>query len=191
MEQATTTTLEAVAPTAEYTAMAQLAINIIKLMPIFDGNPGDLEERLTSAAQAGPYLEAINQSFPTAIRTSVYGILLRRFSPAVRAVCGIETTTDLACVTQKLKEKYGGFRCPAEWSAVKLLRMRWADGESPDDFAHRGRSPEPDRRNAERQVMAWLSDTLDDKAHQLVVRIVSGDSTLNLPEDRTESGLGA
>ncbi|KAL1117411.1 hypothetical protein AAG570_004737 [Ranatra chinensis] len=38
------------------------------------------------------------------------------------------------------------------------------------------RSPEPDRRNTERRVMTWLSDTLDDKARQLVVRIVSGDT---------------
>ncbi|KAL1138978.1 hypothetical protein AAG570_009039 [Ranatra chinensis] len=51
--------------------------------------------------------------------------------------------------------------------------------------------PEPDRRNVERWVMTWLSDTLDDKARQLVVRIVSGDSTLDFPEDRTKSGLGA
>ncbi|KAL1130383.1 hypothetical protein AAG570_013321 [Ranatra chinensis] len=38
------------------------------------------------------------------------------------------------------------------------------------------RRPEPDRRNVERRVMTWLSDTLDDKARQLVVRIVSGDT---------------
>ncbi|KAL1110146.1 hypothetical protein AAG570_008223 [Ranatra chinensis] len=38
------------------------------------------------------------------------------------------------------------------------------------------RSPEPDRRNVERRVMTWLSDTLDDKTRQLVVRIVSGDT---------------
>ncbi|KAL1131195.1 hypothetical protein AAG570_010813 [Ranatra chinensis] len=50
MEQATTT------------AMAQLAVNIIKLIPIFDSNPGDLEEWLTAAAQAGAHLEAIDQS---------------------------------------------------------------------------------------------------------------------------------
>ncbi|KAL1130023.1 hypothetical protein AAG570_012966 [Ranatra chinensis] len=58
-------------------------------------------------------------------------------SPTVRADCGIETTTDLACVTRKLKEKYGGFRHPAEWSVVKLLRMRRADGGSRSDFTHR------------------------------------------------------
>ncbi|KAL1122776.1 hypothetical protein AAG570_003103 [Ranatra chinensis] len=106
-------------------------------MPVFDGNPGDLEEWLTAAAQAGAHLEAIDQSLPNAIRTSIYGVLLRRLSPAVRADCGIEITTDLACVTRKLKEKYEGFRRPAERSAVKLLRMRRADGESPSDFAHR------------------------------------------------------
>ncbi|KAL1130445.1 hypothetical protein AAG570_011693 [Ranatra chinensis] len=137
MEQATTTTLEAVAPTPDYTTMAQLAVNIITLMPVFDGNPGDLEEWLTAAAQAGAHLEAIDQSLPNAIRTSIYGVLLRRMSPAVRADCGIEITTDLACVTRKLKEKYGGFRRPAERSVVKLLRMRRADGESPSDFAHK------------------------------------------------------
>ncbi|KAL1138309.1 hypothetical protein AAG570_009997 [Ranatra chinensis] len=38
------------------------------------------------------------------------------------------------------------------------------------------RSPEPDRRGVKRRVMTWLSDTLDDKARQLVVRIVSGDT---------------
>ncbi|KAL1109960.1 hypothetical protein AAG570_014117 [Ranatra chinensis] len=135
MEQATTTTLEAVAPTPDYTTMAQLAVNIITLMPV--GNPGDLEEWLTAAAQAGAHLEAIDQSLPNAIRTSIYGVLLRRMSPAVRADCGIEITTDLACVTRKLKEKYGGFRRPVERSVVKLLRMRRANGESPSDFAHR------------------------------------------------------
>ncbi|KAL1129774.1 hypothetical protein AAG570_012718 [Ranatra chinensis] len=121
MERATTTTLEAVAPTPDYTTIAQLAVNIIMLMPIFDGNPDNLEERLTAAAQAGAHLEAIDQ----------------RLSPAVRADCDIETTTDLACVTRKLKEKYGGFRRPAELSVVKLLRMRPADGLSPGDFTHR------------------------------------------------------
>ncbi|KAL1140049.1 hypothetical protein AAG570_007026 [Ranatra chinensis] len=136
MEQATTMTLEAVAPTPDYTTMAQLAVNIITLMPVFDGNPGDLEEWLTAAAQAGAHLEAIDQSLPNAIRTSIYGVLLRRLSPAVRADCSIEITTDLACVTRKLKEKYRGFRRPAE-RTVKLLRMRRADGESPSDFAHR------------------------------------------------------
>ncbi|KAL1140037.1 hypothetical protein AAG570_007014 [Ranatra chinensis] len=39
------------------------------------------------------------------------------------------------------------------------------------------RNPEPDRRNAERRVMTWLSDTLDDKARQLVVRIISDTET--------------
>ncbi|KAL1129628.1 hypothetical protein AAG570_012573 [Ranatra chinensis] len=106
-------------------------------MPVLYGNLGDLEEWLTPAAQAGAHLEAIDQSLPNAIRTSIYGILLRRLSPAVRADCGIEITTDLACVTRKLKEKYGGFQPPAEWSVVKLLRMRRAEGESPSDFAHR------------------------------------------------------
>ncbi|KAL1115448.1 hypothetical protein AAG570_007478 [Ranatra chinensis] len=38
------------------------------------------------------------------------------------------------------------------------------------------RSPEPDRRNVERRAMTWLSDTLDDKARQLVLQIVSGDT---------------
>ncbi|KAL1138479.1 hypothetical protein AAG570_008542 [Ranatra chinensis] len=136
MEQATTTTLEAVAPSPDYTTMTQLAVNIITLMPIFDGNPGDPEEWPTAAAQAGAHLEAIDQSLPKAIRTSVYGDLLRRLSPAVRADYGIEITTDLACVIRKLKEKYGGFRRLAERSVVKLLRMRWADVESPGDFAH-------------------------------------------------------
>ncbi|KAL1129726.1 hypothetical protein AAG570_012670 [Ranatra chinensis] len=89
MEQATMT-LEAVAPTTDYTTMAQLAVDIIT-----------------------------------------------RLSPTVRADCGIETTKDLACVTRKLKETYGGFRRRAERSAVKLLRMRRADEESLGDFAHR------------------------------------------------------
>ncbi|KAL1130290.1 hypothetical protein AAG570_013228 [Ranatra chinensis] len=88
--------------------MAQLAVNIITLMPIFDGNPGGLEVWLTAAAQAGAHLEAMNQSLPPAIRTSVYGVLLRRLPPAVRADCGIEITTDPACVTRKLKQKNTG-----------------------------------------------------------------------------------
>ncbi|KAL1139767.1 hypothetical protein AAG570_006744 [Ranatra chinensis] len=134
MEKAMTTTLETVAPTPDYTTMAR---NIITLMQIFDGNPGNSKEWPSVAAQAGAHLEAINQSLPTAIRTSVYGVLLRRLSPAVRADCGNEITTDLACVTRKLKEKYGGFWRPAERSMVKLLRMRRADRESPGDFAHR------------------------------------------------------
>ncbi|KAL1130558.1 hypothetical protein AAG570_011804 [Ranatra chinensis] len=103
MEQATTTPLEAAAPTPDYTIMAQLAVNIITLLPIFDGNPGDLEELLTTAAQAGAHLEAIDQSLSKAIRTSVYGVLLRRLSPAIRADWGIEITTDLASVRRKLK----------------------------------------------------------------------------------------
>ncbi|KAL1140077.1 hypothetical protein AAG570_000009 [Ranatra chinensis] len=70
------------------------------------------------------------------IGEGAYGMVVR-LSPAVRADCGIEITTDLACVTRKLKEKYGGFRRPAERSVVKLLRMRRADGESPSDFARR------------------------------------------------------
>ncbi|KAL1116688.1 hypothetical protein AAG570_005160 [Ranatra chinensis] len=108
-------------------------------MPVFDHGcvcMGDLKEWRPAAAQAGALLEAIDQSLPNAIRTSIYGVLLRRLSPAVQAGCGIEITTDLACVTRKLKEKYGGFRRPAEWSVVKLLKMRRADGESPSDFAH-------------------------------------------------------
>ncbi|KAL1109954.1 hypothetical protein AAG570_014111 [Ranatra chinensis] len=50
------------------------------------------------------------------------------------------------------------------------------------------RSPEPDRRNVESRVMTGLSDTLNDKAIQLVARIVSGDTvrSTNL-EDRTKS----
>ncbi|KAL1139256.1 hypothetical protein AAG570_006242 [Ranatra chinensis] len=42
--------------------------------------------------------------------------------------------------------------------------------EAPDS------SPEPDRRNADRRVTTWLSDTLDDKDRQWVVQIVSGDT---------------
>ncbi|KAL1139296.1 hypothetical protein AAG570_006282 [Ranatra chinensis] len=61
-KQVTTTTLEAVAPTLDHMTMAQLAVNIITLMPIFDDNPGDLEEWLTAAAQAGAHLEAIESS---------------------------------------------------------------------------------------------------------------------------------
>ncbi|KAL1116936.1 hypothetical protein AAG570_005405 [Ranatra chinensis] len=97
--------------------MAQLAVNIITLMPNFDGNPGDLEEWLTAVAQVGALLEAVDLGLR---------VLLRRLWPAVRA--------ELA---RKLKEKYGLFRRPAERSVVKLLRMRRADGESPGDFAHR------------------------------------------------------
>ncbi|KAL1141016.1 hypothetical protein AAG570_000942 [Ranatra chinensis] len=117
--------------------MAQLAVNVIMLMPIFDGDLGDRGEWLTAVAQAGAYLEAIDQNLPTAIRTSVYGVLLSRFSPTVRAEYSIETTTDLTCITRKLNEKYGGFRRPAKWSVVKLVRMRQADGKFPGDFTHR------------------------------------------------------
>ncbi|KAL1138375.1 hypothetical protein AAG570_008439 [Ranatra chinensis] len=90
MEQATTT-LEA--STADYTTMAQLAVNNITLIPIFYGNPGDLEEWLTAAAKAGAHLDAIDKRLRTAIQTSVYGVLLRILSPTVRADCGIGTTT--------------------------------------------------------------------------------------------------
>ncbi|KAL1140097.1 hypothetical protein AAG570_000029 [Ranatra chinensis] len=129
MEQATTTTLEAVAPTPDYTTMAQLAVNIITLMPVFDGNPGDLEGWLTAAAQAGAHLEAIDQSLPNAIRTSIYGVLLRRLSPAVRADCGIEITTDLACVTRKLKEKNGRSGVlPSADQALRLVKQRFQAG---------------------------------------------------------------
>ncbi|KAL1132845.1 hypothetical protein AAG570_010797 [Ranatra chinensis] len=65
---------------------------------------------------------------------------------------------------------------------LDLLRRRVVEEpglptvQVPDSREIPSRSPEPDRRNVEWRAMTWLSDTLDDKARQLVVRIVSGDT---------------
>ncbi|KAL1130384.1 hypothetical protein AAG570_013322 [Ranatra chinensis] len=56
-------------------------------------NYGPAGRVITAAAQAGADSGAIDLSLPTDIRTSVYGVLLRRLSPAVRAGYGIEINT--------------------------------------------------------------------------------------------------
>ncbi|KAL1139169.1 hypothetical protein AAG570_009229 [Ranatra chinensis] len=65
---------------------------------------------------------------------------------------------------------------------LDLLRRRVVEEpglptlQVPDSRETPSRSPELDRRNVERRAMTWLSDTLDDKARQLVVRVVLRDT---------------
>ncbi|KAL1132055.1 hypothetical protein AAG570_010013 [Ranatra chinensis] len=133
MEQVTT--IETVmVPANDYTSTSKLPVNVIMLLPVLDDHPGDLEEWLKAATPAGTHLVAIGTSLQVPVLTSIYRILLRRLFHRVRAEGGINSLDD---VMLKPKGRYGGYRRPAEISAVELIRMRRVDGESPSTFAHR------------------------------------------------------
>ncbi|KAL1131186.1 hypothetical protein AAG570_012422 [Ranatra chinensis] len=96
-----------------------------------------LTDFLEAASAAGAHLWSVNALLPPEVVNNIYGILIRKISHQVRAECGITGSTEAAEVARLLSERYGGAWRPPARSAVKLLRMRRAHGETPSAYMHR------------------------------------------------------
>ncbi|KAL1130768.1 hypothetical protein AAG570_012009 [Ranatra chinensis] len=123
--------------TVDVNTVSGLAMTAILNMPEFHGDPELLADFLEAASAAGAHLRSVNTLLPAEVINNLYGILIRKISHPVRAECGITGVTEAAEVARLLSERYGGARRPPARSAVKLLRMKRGQGESPSAFMHR------------------------------------------------------
>ncbi|KAL1138357.1 hypothetical protein AAG570_008421 [Ranatra chinensis] len=96
-----------------------------------------IENGRKSCKNAGAHLRAVNTLLPPEVINNLHGILIRKISHQVRAECGITGSTEAAEVARLPSERYGGARRPPARSAIKLLRMRRAHGETPSAYMHR------------------------------------------------------
>ncbi|KAL1139223.1 hypothetical protein AAG570_006209 [Ranatra chinensis] len=123
--------------TIDVNTVSGLAMTAILNMPEFHGDPEQLADFLEAASAAGAHLRSVNILLPAKVINNLYGILIRKISHPVRAECGITGLTEAAEVASLLSERYGGARRPPARSAVKLLRMKRGQGETPSAFMHR------------------------------------------------------
>ncbi|KAL1129491.1 hypothetical protein AAG570_012436 [Ranatra chinensis] len=122
--------------TVDVNTVSGLALTAILNMPEFTGDPERLADFLEAASAAGAHLRSVNTLLPPEVVNNIYGILIRKISHQVRAECGITGSTEAAEVARLLSERYGGARRPPARSAIKLLRMRRAHGETPSAYMH-------------------------------------------------------
>ncbi|KAL1138314.1 hypothetical protein AAG570_010002 [Ranatra chinensis] len=105
--------METQAPAQRTVDKLGLALTAILNMPEFTGDPERLADFLEAASAPQENL------------------------PPSKGECGITGSTEAAEVARLLSERYGGARRPPARSAIKLLRMRRAHGETPSAYMHR------------------------------------------------------